>query len=178
MDDEKPDTRHLVLKPKEIVPMDSVARPGDGTAISVQLMHRQNMLAAEKASGRRPDKVADLARPAQPQPELPPVFKVPEIVPLDPPSKPGDEEAIKVHDILMQNRVAEEKAGWGRIKRWTGRKSKRNRDFILLVGGLDITIAMVMKVLNNPVTMIYGIAAIVLATSTISWVMFVVNDDY
>jgi hypothetical protein len=178
MDDEKPDTRHLVLKPKEIVPMDNVARPGDGTAISVQLMHRQNKLAAEKASGRRPDEVAPLARPAQPQPELPPVFKVPEIMPLDPPSKPGDEEAIRIPDILLANRVAEEKSGWGRIKRWTSRKSKRNRDFILLVGGLDLTIAIGMKVMSNPVTMIYGIAAITLTTSTVAWVMFVVNDDY
>jgi hypothetical protein len=178
MEDEKPDTRHLVLKPKEIVPMDKVARPGDGTAISVQLMHRENNLAAEKASGRMTREIAPLARPAQPPPELAPVFKVPDIVPLDPPSKPGDEEAIKVHDILTQNRIAEERSGWGRIKRWTGRKSKRNRDFILLVGGFDIMIAIIMKVMSNPLTMIYGIAAIVLATSTISWVMFVVNDDY
>jgi hypothetical protein len=178
MDDEKPDTRHLVLKPKEIVPMDKVARPGDGTAISVQLMHRQNVLAAEKASGRKPSETGHLARPARPQPELAPVFKVPDIVPLDPPSKPGDEEAIKVPDILMENRIAEEKSGWGRIKRWSGRKSKRNRDFVLVVGGLDIAIAIGMKVMANPVTMIYGIAAITLVTSTAAWIMFVVNDDY
>jgi hypothetical protein len=178
MDDEKPDTRHLKLKPKDIVPMDRVARPGDGTAISVQLMHRENTLATEKASGRRPGEVAPLARAVQPQPELPAVFKAPEVVPLDPPSKPGDEEAIKVPDILMQNRMVDERSGWKRITRWTGRKSKRNRDFILLVGGLDIMIAIIMKVMSNPVTMIYGIAAIVLTTTTLSWVMFVVNDDY
>ena len=53
MDDEKPDTRHLVLKPKEVVPTDPPSRPGDGTAISVQLIHRQNRLAEEKRSRRR-----------------------------------------------------------------------------------------------------------------------------
>jgi hypothetical protein len=178
MEDEKPDTRHLVLKPKDIVPMDQVARPGDGTTISVQLMHRQNRLAAEKASGRRPGEIAPLSMPAQPGPELPPVFKIPEFVPLDPPSSPGDEEAIKVPEILLENRIAEERSGWGRIKNWKMRKSRRNRDYILLVGGLDLTIAIIMKVMSSPVTMIFGIAAIVLMTSTVTWVMFVVNDDY
>ena len=50
--------RHLALKPKEIVPTDSRALPGDGTAISVRLIHKQNQVAEEKASrgkrGRQP----------------------------------------------------------------------------------------------------------------------------
>jgi hypothetical protein len=178
MDDEKPDTRRLVLKPKDIVPMDQVARPGDGTTISVRLMHRENKLAADKASGRMPGEIAPLARPVQPGPELPPVFKAPQIVPLDPPSMPGDEEAVTVPEILLENRIAEEKSGWGRIKSWKLRKSRRNRDYALLVGGFDLTIAIIMKVMSNPMTMIYGIAAITLVTSTVTWVMFVVNDDY
>jgi hypothetical protein len=178
MDDEKPDTRHLVLKPKEIVPMDKLSRPGDGTAISVQLMHRENLLAEQKSSRMKNNGPGPLAGRVAPATAPPSAFKPKEITPLDPPSSPNDEEAINVSDILLENRIADERSGWGRIRRWTGRKSKRNRDFILLVGGLDLAIGICMKVMANTVTMIYGIAAITLVTTTVAWVMFVVNDDY
>ena len=62
MEDEKPDTRHLVLKPKEIELTEERSRPGDGTAISVQLIHRQNVLAEEKAARDR-RRGRDLPRP-------------------------------------------------------------------------------------------------------------------
>jgi hypothetical protein len=177
MEDEKPETRHLVLKPKEIIPMDKVSRPGDGTTISVQLIHRENVLAEEKSSRRKPHERAALAGRSE-STAPPPVFKPKDVTPMDPPSRPGDEEAIHVTDILLENRLAEEESGWGRIKRWSGRKSKRNRDFILLVGGLDLAIAVYIKVMSNTVSTIYGIAGITLVTSTFGWIMFVVNDDY
>jgi len=178
MDDEKPDTRHLVLKPKEIIPTDKASRPGDGTAISVQLIHRENALAEEKSSRRRRHERGPLSNRAEAAPALPPVFRPKEIAPLDPPSKHGDEEAIHVPDILLENRISEERSGWGRIKRWNKRRSKRNRDFLLLVGGLDIAIATYIKVASSTVTTVYGIAAITLVTSMFAWIMFVVNDDY
>jgi hypothetical protein len=178
MDDEKPDTRHLVLKPKEIIPTDKLSRPGDGTAISVQLMHRENALAEEKSARRKPRQRAPLADRTDPPPALPPVFKPKEITPLDPPSKPGDEEAISVPDILLENRLAEEESGWGRIKSWNRRKSRRNRDLLIIVGTLDLAIAAYIKVMANTVSTIYGIAGITLVTTTVSWIMFVVNDDY
>jgi hypothetical protein len=178
MDDEKPDTRHLVLKAKEIVPIDKPSRPGDGNTISVQLIHRQNALAEKKASLARHPRLGPLAGAAQPPPVPPPVFKKKEVAPINPPAHAGDEEAISVEEILFENRVAEEKSGWGRIKRWKGRKSKRTRDFILLVGGLDIIIAVGTKMMSNTVSTIYGIAGITLITSTFAWIMFVVNDDY
>jgi hypothetical protein len=48
MDDELPPKRRLSLKPREVEPVDKVARAGDGTAISVKLIHRENQLAAER----------------------------------------------------------------------------------------------------------------------------------
>lgn len=178
MDDEKPDTRHLVLKPREVIPMDTAARPGDGTAISVQLMHRQNVLAEKRASrGKEPGR-GPLSVPPAAAPALAPVFRPKDITPLDGPAKTGDPEAITVPDILLENRRAEERSGWGRIRRWTKRKSKRNRDFLLLVGGFDVAVALYIKVAGNTVTTIYGIAAITLVTSMFGWVMFFVNDDY
>jgi hypothetical protein len=178
MDDEKPDTRHLVLKPKEIVPMDKVCRPGDGTAISVRLIHRENALAEAKSSGRKRRPPAPLADRPQAEPPLPPVFRPKEIEPLDPPSRAGDEDAISVPKILLENHVAELQSGLGRVKRRKGRTSRRNRDFFLLVGGLDLAIAVYIKVMSNSVSTIYGVAGITLVTSTFAWIMFVVNDDY
>jgi hypothetical protein len=179
MEDEKPDTRHLVLKPKEIELTEERSRPGDGTAISVQLIHRQNVLAEEKAARDR-RRGRDLPRPpaAEPAQALPPVFKPKDIVPTDPPAKPGDEEAVSVPDILLENQIAEHRSGWWRVKGGKKRRSKRNRDFILVVGGLDLAIAVGIKVMSSTVSTIYGIAGITLITSMVAWVMFVVNDDY
>ena len=117
MADEKPSTKHLVLKPKEIIPTDRLSRTGDGTAISVQLIHEQN-------------------------------------------------------------RIAEERSGWGRIKRWSKRKSRRGRDFIILVGGFDLGIVLLMRLMPSGVTLIYGTAAITLVTSMFGWILFFVMDDY
>src|SRR5271163_844774 len=104
MNDEKPSTKHLVLKPKEIVPLDSVARPGDGNAISVQLIHKQNELAEQKAAARKKTQAPfPLALGGNESP-LSPAFRPKEIVPTDQPTHTGDEEAIRVPDILLQNR--------------------------------------------------------------------------
>jgi hypothetical protein len=179
MDDEKPDTRHLVLKPKEVELTEERSRPGDGTAISVQLIHRQNALAEEKAAReKRRGRGAPTAPGGGPAPALPPVFKPREIVPTDLPATPGDEESISVPDILLENQIAEHGKGWWRVKGRKRRKSRRNRDFLLIVGGLDLAIAVLMRVMSNTMTTIYGIAGITLITSTFAWIMFVVNDDY
>jgi hypothetical protein len=179
MDDEKPDTRHLVLKPKEIVLTEERALPGDGKAISVQLIHRQNQLAERKSAARdRKGSEEPLALPPEAPPPLSPVFKHTEFVPANPPPKADDEEAISVPEILLENRIAEDESGWGRIKSWKKRKSRRDRDFILLVGSLDLAIVIAMKYMDNTVSSIFGIAAITLVTTMFAWVMFVVNDDY
>lgn len=178
MDDEKPPTKHLVLKPKEIIPIDKLARPGDGSAISVQLIHRQNQLAEERASRRRLGERQDPGA-APDGPPLSPVFKPKDIVPTDAPAHPGDEEAINVPGILLENRLAEEESGWGRI-RHRRRKlvSRRTRDFILGVGSADAAILVIIGFAHNVVSLIYGISAIALITSTSAWIMFFVMDDY
>jgi hypothetical protein len=179
MEFEKPDTSHLKLKPKEIVPTEERARPGDGSAISVRLIHTQNQVAEEKAAERKkkglPPEPATLPAPGQ---ALSPVFRPKEITPLDPPAPPGDEDAISVPDILLENRVAEERSGWGRIKNWRKRKSRRLRDFLIIVGGIDLSTAIVMKTMPSTMTMVYGIACITLVTSMSGWIMFFVMDDY
>jgi hypothetical protein len=179
MDDERPSTKHLLLKPKEIMPTDSVARPGDGQAISVQLIHRENQLAEERAAERRRTQAPFQVSPDAGAPPLPPVFKPKEIVPLDPPAPANDEEAIKVPDILLENRIAEEESGWGRIfHRKRKRISRRTRDFLIVVGSADLAVYAFVRGSFNAVSFVYGIAAVTLLTSTVAWVMFAVMDDY
>jgi hypothetical protein len=176
MDEEKPNTSHLVLKPKEIVPTDKRSVPGDGTAISVQLMHRENQLADEKAARRK--KGAFLRPVARNEPAPPPGFKRKEITPLDPPSSPDDGSAISVPEILRENRIADERSGWGRIRRFGRRKSRRTRDFLVFVGGTDLVIVILMRTLPSFVSLVYGVAALTLVTTMFGWIMFFVMDDY
>lgn len=179
MDDEKPSTKHLVLKPKEVAPTDSVARLGDGQAISVQLIHRENQLAEEKAAARRKTQTPFPLSPDAGAPPLSPVFKPKEIVPIDPPAHAGEEEAIAVPDILLKNQIAEVESGWGRIFLPKKKRiSKRTRDFIILVGPLDLAVVLFMRWSLNSVSFVYGIAAVTFLTSSVAWVMFVVMDEY
>lgn len=177
MPDEKPSTKHLVLKPKEIIPMDTLARPGDGTAVSVQLIHAQNKAAEEKYLLR---KKANMPFPESTvaEPALHVAFKPKVIDTVNPLFSPGDEEAIHVSEILVENRIAEERSGWGRLKFWKRRKSKRTRDFIVVVGSIDLAIVLSMRAVPSDVVLIYGISGITLATSMIGWIMFFVMDDY
>jgi len=93
-------------------------------------------------------------------------------------ARPDDEEAIHVSEILLENRIAEERSGWGRIKFWKRRKSRRTRDFLLMVGSVDLAIAAVAFTQRDPITLVYGIAGVTLVTSTAAWIMFFVMDDY
>ena len=80
--------------------------------------------------------------------------------------------------MLLENRMAEEKSGWGRIRSWRRRKSRRLRDFLILVGGTDLLVFALMKALPGVVSAVYGLSAIVLVTACFSWIMFFVVDDY
>jgi hypothetical protein len=174
MDDEKPPAKRLVLKPKEIIPIDTLSRPGDGSAISVQLIHQQNRLAEEKAAR----KMGEVRATPDDGPALPAIFKPKEIIPLDAPVRPNDDEAIAVPDILLENRAAEERSGWGKVSHRKGKISRRTRDFLLGVGSADLVIILATCAAHDSISMVYGISALTLLTSSVAWIMFVVMDDY
>ena len=176
MMDEKPSTKHLILKPKEIVPTDKLARPGDGTAISVQLIHQQNLNAEAKAAARKKSNMP-FPQPAEPEPSLPAQFKPKQIEVLNAPANPADEEAIRVKAILLENSWADQRSGWAPYRFWK-KKSRRTRDFLLGIGATDAVIAVVTYKMQDTVSLIFGIAAITVITSSAAWIMFVVMDDY
>jgi|CZKI01.1.fsa_nt_gi hypothetical protein len=178
-DDEDPPVRRFALKPKEITPTETAARPGDGTAISVELIHRQNEIAARRPSLRKGDD-----HPQSPPGEMGAPggragFGPKEITPTEMAARPGDGTAISVELIHRQNRIAGERLGPEIIALPAKRRSKRTRDFILLVtvaGGLAG--ALVLQLPRTPGTLVMWLVLVIVAAMLLAWVMFGVMDDY
>jgi hypothetical protein len=178
-DDENPPIRRFALKPKDFTPTETAARPGDGTAISVRLMHRQNEIAAERSS----------LRTGGGSPQCPPgaagaaggsaVLRPKEITPTDTPARPGDGTAISVELIHRQNRIAGERLGPEIVALPPKRRSRRTRDFILLVTMASLLVAVLMLQLpRTPGTLVMGLVLITYIAMLLAWVMFGVMDDY
>ncbi|HEY5227697.1 MAG TPA: hypothetical protein VIJ19_04095 [Opitutaceae bacterium] len=177
MEFEKPETKHLVLKPKVIVPTDTTVPQGDASRISVQKIHAQNVQAEKKKFiGGRGPAPAPLALPDKPS--IPPGFKHREIEVLNEMADPDDIDAVNIPEILLENRIAEEQSGWGQIRRWGKRRSRRTRDFLIVVGTTDILIGLLMKTVESPMMVVYGLSAITLVTVCVGWIMFFVMDPY
>ncbi|HZZ19121.1 MAG TPA: hypothetical protein VFE25_07125 [Opitutaceae bacterium] len=172
---EKPRTDHFVLKPRVIDPTDKPAGPGDESRISVQKIHAENV---EAENMRSTGALGPISPDASAEPQLPKGFKLNEFEAFNDVARPHDEDAVSVGEILQENRAAEEKSGWGRIVAWRRRKSHRSRDFLIVVGTVDLLILLVMGPSPNVMTATYGIAGITLVTTTTAWVMFMVMDPY
>ena len=175
MDDETPPARKLGLRPRDVTPSDTRSRPGDGTEISVPLMIRANKLAEEKLAreGR-----AIAPRPPATEPEPAP-FKQAEFTPVDPPSQPGDAAVITVDEILRQNQAAARESAPELIAMPTRRRSRRNRDFALIVG-VAIAAALTLLVTFRHDLPVIGLAlsAIAFVTIIFAWILFGVMDKY
>jgi len=178
MDDKDPPLRRFTLKPKEVVPTESPSRPGDGTAISVDLIHRENRIAEEKSAGGRWGRA-----PVPPAPDVAPggaaPFKPKEITPMDPPSQPGDESAISVHEMLRQNRVAADESTPELIALPPRRRSRRHRDFAVVLFAATVSIVVATVVFRHEP----GMIALTwigrgFATSILGWVLYGVMVRY
>jgi hypothetical protein len=176
MDDEKPPIRRLVLKQRDVDPVDKASRPGDGTAISVQLIHLENKLAAERPAG--PWSGDPTGVPGDPE-GVSPIFKAREITPIDPPAPPGDESAISVSGMLQENRVAAFDTGPELIAMPPRRKSRRHRDFIALVSCAILAVGTLAAVFRHDMQLVgLGLFGIVFLTVILAWIMYGVMDRY
>jgi hypothetical protein len=174
MDDENPPVRRLVLKKKDVDPVDKVARPGDGTAISVRLIHLENMLASERPAVR-PNDTETVAVGS----DLPPVFRPKEVTPTDPPSFEGDASAISVSGMLQANRAAMDDSGPQLIAMPPRRKSRRDRDFILLLSCAIISIGTLALLFRSDMQFVaLALFVIVFITVILAWIMYGVMDRY
>jgi hypothetical protein len=52
------------------------------------------------------------------------------------------------------------------------------RDFLIIIGPVDLGLLAVAWLSHNPAVLIFGIGAIAVVTSTLTWIMFFVMDKY
>jgi hypothetical protein len=182
MDEEKPPVRRLTLKPKEIIPTETAARPGDGTAISVQLMHRENKQADDKRAGIAPDPGSP--HPGSPHPGSTPQAAAPPVPRL--PEEPASEAAqeisgdgvIDVSDMLRANQLAANDRE-GLIAMPKPRRSRRRQDLMLILGlGASATVVLMVVFRSDAQIIGLGMFAIVFLTVILAWVMFGIMDKY
>jgi hypothetical protein len=174
MEDEKPPVRRLVLKARDVDPVDKPSRPGDGTAISVRLMHLGNNLAAEHPREQWPGAAAQ--PPVEGDPSI---FKPKEVTPIDPPSYLGDEGAISVSGMLHENRAAADDSTPELIAMPPRRRSRRNRDFLILLSCALASFGTLAALFRSDMQLV-GLAAfgIVFLTVILAWIMYGVMDKY
>jgi hypothetical protein len=83
-----------------------------------------------------------------------------------------------VFAVLQHNRVVEQKHGLNDVK-IRQRRSKRKRDYWLLLVPSDLLLGLLMwQGRSNPVIFVYGISGLVVLTLSITWIMWFVMDDY
>ncbi len=169
MDEEKPPVRRLVLKPKDVVHTEVPARPGDGTAISVDLIHRQNQIAS--ARGKLPSspesdpfaEASDLFRPR----------------PAASPASQGEEPGVSIPGMLLQNAEAIKGTEPELIAMPAPRKSRRRRDFALVLACGAATAGVLAVVFRHDLEMLgLGMFIIVFSTVICAWIMYAVMDKY
>jgi hypothetical protein len=179
-DEQDPPVRKLVLKPKEVVtPTDTVSRPGDGTEISVQLIHKQNAAAEERAAIRMATHPPVEGPDVDPAPAESTVFAPKEFTRTDTPSIPGDGTAISASLILQENRINEQKYAPEVIAMPPRRRSKRKRDFILMVTvGILLVGGLLLVIPKTVGSLTLAVFFIVFFSAVLAWIMFGVMDDY
>jgi hypothetical protein len=90
--------------------------------------------------------------------------------------KPGDPN--DVFTVLQQNRAVEQRGGRDEIE-IRKVKSRRKRDFwLMLVGGNLLIIGMVAITGFNVVSVIFGLAGIIILSLSLTWIMWQVMDRY
>jgi hypothetical protein len=152
MDEETPPVRRLKLRPNEPLPTEERSLPGDGTAFSVSLAHHQNEIAEAKAA-------------ALPKVEQPP--------------PPEDPEAIRIHDMLRQNLRAAQDPRSELIAMPERRRSRRNRDFLMLVGAALVADLVLSLIFRKDLRVIaLAQAAIGTLTAMLAWIIYGVMDHY
>lgn len=83
-----------------------------------------------------------------------------------------------VYAILQQNRAVEKLAGLNEVELKVV-KSRRKRDYwLLLIAGNLLIVSLVALGRLNAVSMIFGLAGIVILSLGLTWVMWFVLDDY
>jgi hypothetical protein len=179
MDDKEPPIRRLVLKPREADPGSTGAQPGAGGPAGSGAPREADVPAEEPPSEIRWDGIPIRQPGNGDAPVGPSVFRPKEIVPMDPPSFPGDESAINVHGMLHQNRQAADESGPELIAMPRRRRSRRHRDFgLVLVGAAASFVVLGLMFIHNLPFLGLATFGIVFTTVILGWIIYGVMDRY
>jgi hypothetical protein len=152
-DDADPPRKFFQLKPKEFEAVNAIPRPADPAAPTVD-----SKPAAAAPSG--PIDVRELARIATKTQTL---LK----------GNVAANRANEVHAMLKDNLDRANAAGLNDISVRPKRKSKRKRDYFLTLLGGNLLLAFALTI--QP---IFAVAGLILFNIGLTWIMWVVMDDY
>jgi hypothetical protein len=177
MDDENPPIRRLTLKSREIVPTDTVAFSGDGTATKVRPMHGDNGLGGERLTESEPD--SDPPFPgALPRPRPIPFHFRHELKDLEKESESSSDDSFGVEERLRENLLVEQESE-ELLTMPAPRRSRRRQDFALILGVAAAATGVLILIFRDDSRMeAIGMCVIVLLTVVLAWVMFGVLDGY
>jgi hypothetical protein len=98
---------------------------------------------------------------------------------LNAPTSGSAPHPTDVHQVLQDNLARENAAGINDLKPKPPRRSRRKRDYwlVLIFGNLAI-VATVHLAGGNIVSNLFGFAGIILLSVSLTWVMWFVMDDY
>ena len=98
---------------------------------------------------------------------------------VNPPSTAPTPAPTDVYQVLQDNLARENAAGLNAVKLQPRRRSRRKRDFwLVMIGGNLAIMASVGATNINVMTVIYGFASVILLSSGLTWIMWFVMDDY
>lgn len=128
----------------------------------------------------KPSEFESANRPADATPDNAPIDVSQHLRQAGPPSSsaPVNTEN-EVHAILRANVARAEAKGLNQVIPQPRRPSRRQRDFWLLLTGVNLLVVGTVAVLHkNVLTMVFGFSAMVFFSLGLVWVMWVVMDDY
>jgi hypothetical protein len=91
---------------------------------------------------------------------------------------PKSNDPNDVYEVLQQNRATERKFGGDEIEIREVRSRRRREFWILLVGGNVVIIGGVLLSGINVITVVFGLAGLIIFSLGLSWVMWQVMDNY
>lgn len=179
MDDDGPKIRRLKLKPKEIVPTDQVARPGDGTAISVALIHRENQLAAERLASAKPGSSANAPAKEDEFSGASDLFRPKPAEGKEERAKSDEALAISVHEFLKENSETESKFKTALVRMSAPGIPRRHRDFAVVVGIAVLFFGIVALVFREDSRIVsLALTCIGFVAAIFAWIIYGIMDRY
>jgi hypothetical protein len=179
MDDDVPKIHRYRLKPKEIIPTDQVARTGDGTAISVPLIHKENQLAAERPLPESAEEPANVPAEEDEFTGASDLFRPRVQVGEEERAKTAEELEISVHEFLKENSAAESKFRKALVMMSAPGIPRRHRDFGVVAVLLALAFGVFALVFReDPRIVSLGLWCVIFLAGVFAYIIYGIMDKY